>query len=75
MIEAQCGDETFIAGEGDTIFLPRGFAHTFRSLDGPATILFIVTPGRLDEFFAERDRLIAEGADRSEIAKLAADYF
>ncbi|MFP3915960.1 MAG: cupin domain-containing protein, partial [Actinomycetota bacterium] len=75
MIEADCGDETFRATEGDLIFLPRGFMHTFRSLDGPAEILFLVTPGRLDEFFAERDRLLAEGADRSDIAKLASSYF
>ena len=40
---------------GTTAFLPRHLTHTFRSVDGPATILFIVTPGRLDEFFRMRE--------------------
>lgn len=74
-IEAECGDEVFTAHEGDLVFLPRHFRHTFRSIDGPAAILFMVTPGHLDEFFVERDRLLADGADRTEVAKLASSYF
>lgn len=74
VLEAECGDEVFTASEGDLIFLPRHFQHTFRSVGGPAEILFLVTPGRLDEFFRERDRLVAEGADPGEIAKLISSY-
>lgn len=74
-IEAECGDEVFTATEGDLVFLPRHFQHTFRSIGGPAEILFLVTPGHLDEFFVERDRLLAKGADRTEVAKLASTYF
>lgn len=74
VIEAECGDEVFTANEGDLVFLPRHFQHTFRSIDGPAEILFLVTPGRLDEFFVERDRLVSEGADRTEIARLISSY-
>jgi hypothetical protein len=36
-------------------FMPRGLPHTFRSLDGPATIVFIVAPGHLDDVFRLRE--------------------
>ena len=35
------------------VFLPRDLPHTFRSVGEPATALLIVTPGGLDEYFAE----------------------
>lgn len=50
-MEVECGDDRWVGGPGTTFFLPRGYAHTFRSVEGPATIMFIVTPGHLDEFF------------------------
>lgn len=74
VLEATCGEETLTAATGGFIFLPRGYGHSFRSVDGPAEILFIVAPGRLDEFFMERDRLVAVGADPSEIARLVREY-
>lgn len=70
-IEAECGSDTLTAGTGGVIFLPRGLSHTFRSVGGPAEILFIVTPGKLDEFFRRRD---AGDADPAEIAQLAREY-
>lgn len=75
VIEAECGNEVFTAAEGDLVFLPRHPQHTFRSIGGPAEILFLVTPGHLHEFFVEQDRLLAEGADRTEVGKLASSYF
>ncbi len=54
-LEVECGPDTWRGGPGSTFFLPRGPIHTFRSIDGPATILFIVTPGHLDEFFRLRE--------------------
>lgn len=42
-IQAECGDDTWTGGPGTTFFLPRGLTHTFRSVDGAAEILFIVT--------------------------------
>lgn len=73
-IEATCGDETLDGDPGATLFLPRGEPHTFRSTGGPATILFIVTPGHLDEFFAAKERIDAAGGDRSELAELVRRY-
>lgn len=55
-MEVECGPDTWSGGPGTTFFLPRGLLHTFRSLDGPATILFLVTPGNLDEFFRLKDQ-------------------
>lgn len=74
VLEATCGEEKLTATVGGFIFLPRGYGHTFRSVDGPAEILFMVAPGRLDEFFLRRDRLVAEGADPTEIARLVGEY-
>ena len=54
-MQVECGDDTWTCPAGTTAFLPRHLTHTFRSVDGPATILFIVTPGRLDEFFRMRE--------------------
>lgn len=71
IMEAECGDDTFVGEPGDTIFLPRGLAHAFRSVDGPATFLFIVTPGHLDEFFRAKDEL----SDPGEIGALAQRFF
>lgn len=70
-MEADCGDDTFTGGPGSTIHLPRGLTHTFRSVDGPATILFIVTPGHLDEFFRAKD----EVSDRDEMIALVQRFF
>lgn len=69
-VEAECGPDTFTASTGATVFLPRGLTHTFRSVGGPATMLFIVTPGHLDEFF----RLQEEASDPSEIVRLVRDF-
>jgi quercetin dioxygenase-like cupin family protein len=70
LIEAACGDDVLRGGPGATLFLPRGLTHSFRSVDGPATILFIVTPGHLDEFFRLKD-LATEPA---EVGALVRDF-
>ncbi|HEX6255042.1 MAG TPA: hypothetical protein VFZ70_04455 [Euzebyales bacterium] len=64
-IECQCGHDTW-SGGWDGPFMPRGLSHTFRSLDGPATILFLVTPGHLDDFFRLRERAV----DSAQVAEL-----
>ena len=70
VVEAACGPDLFVGERGSTIFLPRGLPHTFRSVDGPAEFLFIVTPGHLDEFFRQRDTL----SDPSQIGRLIQSY-
>ena len=70
-MEVDCGDERWTGGTGSTFFLPRRLPHTFRSVDGPATILFIVTPGHLDEFFRLKD----EVSDPQEFAELVQRFF
>lgn len=54
-MEVEFDEQTLSGGPGTTFFLPRGHTHTFRSIDGPAEILFLVTPGHLDEFFRLRE--------------------
>lgn len=70
-MQAECGDDVFSGGPGATFFLPRGLTHTFRSIGGPATILFIVTPGHLDEFFRAKD----EVSSRDELIELVQRFF
>lgn len=65
-IEATCGDDTWTGGPGTVCFMPRGLPHTFRSVHGPATILFLVTPGHLDDFF----RLREHATDSTQVADL-----
>lgn len=68
---ADCGEDTFEGGPGSTLFLPRGLTHTFRSIGGPATFLFIVTPGHLDEFFRAQESVTS----REEMVDLAGRFF
>lgn len=70
-MQVQCDEDTWTGGPGTTFFLPRGQVHTFRSLAGPAAILFLITPGRLDEFFRRRDEL----SDPAEAVALMHEFF
>lgn len=57
-VECECGRDTWNGGPGTVFFMPRGLPHTFRSLNGPATILFLITPGHLDDFFRLREHAV-----------------
>ncbi len=57
-MEVDCGQDTWRGGPDTTFFLPRGLPHTFRSVDGPATILFLITPGHLDDVFRLREHAV-----------------
>ena len=69
-VEAKCGADVFLAPAGATVFMPRGLTHTFRSVGGLATILFIVTPGYLDEFFRLKD----EAEAPADVARLVREF-
>jgi len=60
----RCGDETFSAGAGSYVFLPRGVPHTYR-IDSPtpARLLTLLTPGGCEAFFVEG----GQPADRLEL--------
>jgi quercetin dioxygenase-like cupin family protein len=73
-LRVECGEDTFEAGPGSFVFLPRDLAHTFRSIGGPATALLIVTPGGLDEYFAELHATLGAGGGGAEIALVQEKY-
>lgn len=47
-----CGGETYVAGPGSFVFLPRDVVHNFRvSSDTPARMLLWISPAGLEGFF------------------------
>ncbi|MGI9355521.1 MAG: cupin domain-containing protein [Rhizobiaceae bacterium] len=47
-------DEEFLAGPGESVFIPRGTNHTFKVVgDEPSRHLVILTPGGFEGFFAD----------------------
>ena len=73
-LEVECGDDRFQAGPGSFVFLPRNLPHVFRSVGGPARALLIVTPGGLDEYFAELSAALAADADASQVRAIQRTY-
>ena len=48
------GTETFLAGEGDFVFVPRGTRHRFRNVGTHvARLIFLFTPAAMEGFFRE----------------------
>lgn len=53
-IEFLNGTDTFLAGEGDYVFVPRGTRHRFRNVGlHVARLIFMFTPGGMEDFFTE----------------------
>ena len=53
-LEFQDGEETFAAGPGDLVFVPRGHRHRFTNTGlHPARMLFFYTPGGVEQVFVE----------------------
>ena len=73
-LDVRCGEDRFQAEPGGFVFLPRQIPHEFRSVGGPATGLLIVTPGGLDEYFAQLHAALAGGADAAEIRAIQAAF-
>jgi mannose-6-phosphate isomerase-like protein (cupin superfamily) len=73
-LHVECGVDRFEAGQGSFVFLPRSLSHVFRSIGRPATALLIVTPGGLDEYFAELHATLNAHVDPAEIAMIQERY-
>jgi mannose-6-phosphate isomerase-like protein (cupin superfamily) len=73
-LEVECGNDRFQAGPGSFVFLPRNLPHVFRSMGGPATALLIVSPGGLDEYFAELSAALAANADAAQVRSIQQAY-
>jgi mannose-6-phosphate isomerase-like protein (cupin superfamily) len=53
-LEFLSGEETFLAGDGAFVFIPRGTRHRFRNVGlHAARLLFLFIPGGMEEFFSE----------------------
>jgi mannose-6-phosphate isomerase-like protein (cupin superfamily) len=73
-IGAVLGDEEVFGGPGDLIFKPRNQWHTFwNDGDGPATVLEIISPAGLEQFFRALGAM-TEQLDPEDMAALAAPY-
>jgi quercetin dioxygenase-like cupin family protein len=71
------GDDSWVAGEGSYVFMPRGIPHGFQvEGDEPARILLFVTPAGFEHFVAD----ISEPAppagppDIAHVVQVAAGY-
>ena len=51
-----CDGQTYQAGPGSFIYLPRDLPHTFRVDEGPARALELVQPGGHERFYVEGGR-------------------
>jgi len=48
------GDKKFVAGKGETIFAPRGVAHTYRYVGKvPGRLMCVITPAGFEGFFED----------------------
>jgi hypothetical protein len=56
------------------VFLPRNLPHAFRTVGGPATALLVVTPGGLDEYFAELSVALAANVGAAQLRTIQQAY-
>jgi mannose-6-phosphate isomerase-like protein (cupin superfamily) len=77
------GDTTVEAGVGDVLYGPRGIPHRYTAGPDGCRMLFILTPGGMDEMIAEMSRPaerlelplpMEEEPDWEQIARIAAAY-
>ena len=73
-LDVECGEDRFRAGPGSFVFLPRNLPHAFRTVGGPATALLVVTPGGLDEYFAELSAALAADAESAQVRTIQQAY-
>ena len=66
-ISVECGDETFEAGPGAFVFMPRSIPHAWDVVGEHARVLILTVPAGLEEFL--REFHAAEGTERAEVAR------
>jgi len=53
-LTVQLGDERHVLGPGEFVNAPSGLPHTYRnSVDGPARVIFVMSPGNNWEYLEE----------------------
>jgi quercetin dioxygenase-like cupin family protein len=62
--EIQAGGQTWVAGAGSVVVLPKGVPHAFRNTGLSLTrILITAVPGGLEKFFEEASQISASDPD------------
>jgi quercetin dioxygenase-like cupin family protein len=67
VISVECGDDTWEAGAGSFVFLPRGVPHAWDVVGDRARVLIITAPAGLEEFLREFHE--AADGERGEVAR------
>jgi mannose-6-phosphate isomerase-like protein (cupin superfamily) len=65
-VRAHVGDDEFVAGVGDFVFMPRGLPHSLTALsDTPPRFLTVSSPSGFEHFMEDLMEVLAVGHDRS----------
>ena len=73
--EFMCGDKTFSAGVGATIFAPRGVPHAYRQVGStPGRLLVSITPAGFEGFFEEVGNLSAAEQEIPRVIEIGEKY-
>lgn len=68
------GDETHVLSEGQTIFLPRGTAHTWIQLSDTGKLIYFLQPaGKMEEFFIVMNAMKTRPSDE-EMDRIHAEH-
>ena len=74
-VEFTLADGPVVAEAGTTVFLPKGTPHAFRVVgDGPARMLTLLVPGRLEGLFRELAQFPAGPPDPERLVATCAPY-
>jgi len=73
--EFTCGEKTFTARKGATIFAPRGVPHTFRYVgQTPGRIMCTITPAGFEGFFEEVGALSPQQQEIPRVIEIGKKY-
>jgi mannose-6-phosphate isomerase-like protein (cupin superfamily) len=56
LMTVQCGDDSWKAGPGSFVLLPRAVPHTYLITSGPCRMLQVTSPSQFEDFAAEVGR-------------------